>query len=149
MKHFLAITFAVLLAQMSAHARVGETREEIANRYGEGKKMPTQRLAGTESFEYSKSGFVVEVVILDGKSLMEIYSRKEGTSDEAIKELLKVNTPIGTAWRFDKKAGRWERSGVPQLVGYRWPGHPDFFCIKDLKAYEAAEKKNKPNAVGL
>jgi hypothetical protein len=38
---------------------------------------------------------------------------------------------------------------VPQLVGYRWPGHPDFFCIKDLKAYEAAEKKNKPNAVGL
>ena len=89
MKHFLALSFAALLAQMNAHARVGETREEIAIRYGEGKLMPSQRLAGTESFEYSKSGFIVEVVILDGKSVMEIYARKEGTSDEAIKELLK------------------------------------------------------------
>jgi hypothetical protein len=150
MKHLVAFSVAALTITVSAQTRVGETAKEIATRYGEGKKAQTQRLAGTEAFEYEKNDFYVEVVILDGKSVMEIYAHRKGTTDDVIKELLKANTTSSeTAWRFDRKENRWERGGTPKLVAHRWPGHPDFFCIKDLKACEAAEKKNKPSAAGL
>ena len=81
--------------------------------------------------------------------MKRIYVHKKGMSDDVINDLLKVNTAPGTAWQFRRKTNRWERSGTPQLVAHRWPGHPDFFCIKDLKACEEAEKKHKPNASGL
>lgn len=149
MTQFIVITITVLLASLSAHARVGETEKEITARYGRGQVAQTQRLAGAKTFEYDKNGFYVEVVILDGKSVLEIYAHKSGTTDDVIKELLKVNSRTEATWHFDRKANRWERGGTPKLVGYRWPGHPEFFCIKDLKACEAAEKKNKPNASGL
>ena len=150
MKHLIAMTAAAVAITVTAQARVGETTKEIAARYGEGKKAQTQRLAGAETFEYEKNEFYVEVVILDGKSVMEIYAHRKGTTEAVIKELLKANTTSSeTTWRFDRKENRWERGGSPKWVGYRWPGHPEFFCIKDLKACEAAEKKNKPNAAGL
>ena len=144
MKHLIVITAAAFLCSLSAHARVGETEKEIAVRYGEGKKADTQRIAGAVTSAYTK-----EVVILDGKSVLEIFARKGGTTEAAIQELLQMKSLPGATWRFDKKANRWERSGTPKLVAYRWPGHPEFFCIKDLKACEEAEKKNKPNAGGL
>ena len=150
MKNLIAMTAAALAVTVAAQARVGETADEIATRFGKGKKAQTQRLAGAETFEYEKNDFYVEVVILDGKSVMEIYAHRKGTTDDVIKELLKANTINNeTAWRFDRKENRWERGGTPKLVGFRWPGHPDFFCIKDPKACEAAEKKNKPSASGL
>jgi hypothetical protein len=150
MKHSILLMTAALLAAVSAQARVGETEKQIAARYGDAKKKAqTQRLAGAETFEYNKDDFYVEVVLLDGKSVLEIYAHKKGTTDDVIKELLKVNTSTEATWHFDRKANQWERSGTPKLVGFRWPGHPDFFCIKDLKACEAAEKKNKPSAGGL
>ena len=149
MKLRIVIMTAVFLAAVSAHARVGETQKQIATRYGDGKKAQSQRLAGAETFEYSKDDFYVEVVILEGKSVWEIYAHKKGTTDDVIKELLKVNSRAEATWHFDRKANRWERGGTPKLVAYRFPGHPDFFCIKDLKACEAAEKKNKPSASGL
>ncbi len=149
MKHLLAMTTAALAITVSSQARVGETAKEIAARYGEGKKAQTQRLAGAETFEYEKNEIYVEVVILDGKSVMEIYAHRKGTTDDVIKELLKVNSSPQAAWHFDRKENRWERGGTPKLVAHRWPGHPDFFCIKDVKACEAAEKKNKPTASGL
>ena len=149
MKHSIVILLASLLSTLSCHARVGETQKEIFARYGDGKKAQTQRLAGAETLEYEKNDFYVEVVILDGKSVLEIYAHRKGTTDDVIKDLLKANSSTEAAWHFDRKANRWERGGTPKLVAYRWPNHPDFFCIKDLKACEAAEKKNKPNASGL
>ena len=149
MKNFVATTAAALAITVSAEARVGETAKEITARYGEGKKAQTQRLAGAETLKFKKDEFYVEVVLLDGKSVMEIYAHEKGTSDAVIKEVLKVNSTPEAAWRFDRKENRWERGGTPKLVAHRWLGHPDFFCIKDLKACEAAEKKNKPTASGL
>ncbi len=149
MKQLLIITAATLLATWPAPARVGETQQEITARYGDGKKAQNQRLAGAETFEYDKNDFYVEVAILDGKAVLEIYAHKKGTTDDVIKDLLKVNSSTEATWHFDRKQNRWERGGTPKLVAYRWPGHPDFFCIKDLKACEAAEKKHKPSASGL
>ena len=91
----------------------------------------------------------MEVVIYEGKSIMEIYAHRKGTTEEVIKDLLKVNTPTGTSWRFDREEGKWQRDGKPMLSAYRWPGHPDFFCIEDVEACAAVEKKHKPSANGL
>ena len=124
------ITAAAFLCSLSAHGRVGETEKEIAARYGEGKRADNQRIPGAVTSAYTK-----EVVILDGKSVLEIFARKGGTTEAAIQELLPMNSLPDATWRFDKKANRWERSGTPKLVAYRWPGHPEFFCIKNLKAY--------------
>ncbi len=149
MKHLIVGLIAAFLATASVHARVGETQTQIAARYGDGKKAQSQRLAGAETYEYRKDDFYVEVVILDGKSVMEIYAHSNGTTDDVIKELLKVNSSTEATWHLDRKANRWERGGTPKLVAYRWAGHPEFFCIKDIKACDAAEKKHKPSASGL
>jgi hypothetical protein len=149
MKSSSLLAALLLVATAAAQARVGETQQQIATRYGDGKKAKIQRLAGADTYEYRKDGFYVEVVLLDGKSVWEIYAHEKGTTDEVIKELLKVNSTPEANWHFDKKANRWERGGTPMLVGYRFPGHEDFFCIKDLKACDAAEKKNKPGVGGL
>ena len=149
MKNFLAIAIAALLTTGSSQARVGETQKEITERFGEGKKADAQRLTGAETLAYEKNEFYVEVVLYEGKSIMEIYAHRKGTTEEVIKDLLKVNTPTGTSWRFDRKESKWQRDGKPKLAAYRWPGHPDFFCIKDIEACAAVEKKHKPTASGL
>ena len=149
MKLLIGLMIATFLAAGSVSARVGETQQQITTRYGVGKIAQNQRLAGAETFEYRKDDFYVEVVMLDGKSVLEIYAHTKGTTDEVIKELLKVNHRAGAAWRFHRKPNRWERGGTPKLAAFRWPGHPDFFCIKDLKACEAAEKKFNPGTSGL
>ena len=149
MKHLLAIATAALLTAAPSQARVGESQKEITERFGEGKKADAQRLPGTESFIYDKNDFNVEVVMCEGKSIMEIYVHRKGTTEEVIKDLLKVNTPIGTSSRFDRKENKWQRDGKPKLAGYRWPGHPDFFCIEDVEVCAAVKKKHKPSADGL
>lgn len=149
MKHHTAIVATFVLSASFAQARVGETLKEIAARYGDGKKADTQRLAGAVTYAYKKEDFYVEVVILKGRSVLELYAHTKGMTDDIIKELLTINSTGLTPWHFARKTGRWERQGTPKLVAYRWPNHPDFFCIKDLDACEAAEKQNKPSAVGL
>ena len=119
MKHLIVTTAAAFLCCLSAQARVGETEKEIAARYGEGKKAENQRIAGAATSAYTKDEFYVEVVILDGKSVMEIYVHKKGMTDDVINELLKVNTAPGTVWQYRRKTNRWERSGTPQLVAHR------------------------------
>ena len=77
MKDLLAMTAAALATILTAQARVGETAKEV------------------------------EVVIPDGKSIMEIYVHRTGTTDDVIEQLPKVNTSSNeTAWRFDRKANR-------------------------------------------
>jgi len=151
MKHALLAGILTLLATLTAEARIGETPQEITARYGEGRKSNDRlKVSGAETWTYSKAGFTIEVVFLGDKSIWEIIQR-EGTAitDEDIKGLLKLYDTPATNWRLDRKEIRWERGGKPKLVAYRWPGHPDFFCIKDIEACDTAEKKAKPGASGL
>lgn len=147
--HFIALN-VFLFGGLFAHGRVGETAEEITARYGAGKST-NARLNGATTTKYVKDNFEVEVTILDGKSIWEIYHRRDKViSDDDIKEVLKANSKPGTnSWRMDKKDGRWERSGNPKLFAFREPGHPDFFSIKDIETCEKAEKKKSGVPKGL
>lgn len=147
--HFIAIII-FLIGGLFAHGRVGETAEEITARYGAGKSA-NARLNGATTTKYVKDNFEVEVTILDGKSVWEIYHRRDKViSDADIKEVLKANSkPETNSWRMDKKDDRWERSGSPKLVAFKEPGHPDFFSIKDIAACEKAEKRKGGVPQGL
>jgi hypothetical protein len=133
------ISFSLTIA---AFARIGETQQELSARYGEGQKSDSKlKVPGAETYKYEKAGFRIGVVFLDGKSISEVFERKDRKiTDDDIKTILKLYDTPSTSWRFDRRENRWERSGKPKLAGFRLPGHDDFFCIRDIAAWDAAEK---------
>lgn len=151
MKAAFLIAVITLSLAPCASARIGENSQEIIARYGPGKKFRDRINApGAETFRHEKNGFVIDVVFVGGKSIMEVIQRKDRTiTDEDIKALLKLYDSSSTNWRFDRREKRWERGGTPKLVAYREPGHEDFFFIKDIEACDAAEKKTKDGIKSL
>ncbi|QIF05376.1 hypothetical protein [Roseimicrobium sp. ORNL1] len=152
MKTLFGTLAALVLLCSPTLARVGETRAEVGARYGDGKKSNDRLKAdGVETWKYNKNGFDIEVVFAGDKSVWEIIHRQDKKiTDEDIESLLKLyDTSAATNWRFDKKDNRWERASKPKLIAYRWPKHPDFFCIKDIEACEKLEKGKKADASGL
>jgi hypothetical protein len=73
----LLVLTAVVVSTHSALARIGETRKEIDQRYGEGKRSDYQRLAGAETIKYHFNNFQVEVVFHDHKAIWEIFQRQD------------------------------------------------------------------------
>jgi hypothetical protein len=141
MKTLHTLTLAAfVLSTASAFARIGETREQIDKRYGAGTHSDYQRLDGAETIKYHFNNFQVEVVFDGGKSIWEIFHRLDRGMDAGdIKMVLKANAGEGHAWHSDRLNHRWNRTGSPQLIGYLWPGHEDFFCIEDVKACDAVQ----------
>jgi len=135
--HTLLLLTAAVASTNNAFARIGENRQEIEKRYGEGKRSDIQRLEGAETIKYHFNDFEIEVVFHDDKSIWEIFHEGHYINFSDIKPLLKANAGQGHAWHYDGMNHRWERSGDPKYIGYRWPGHEDYFCIEDVKACEA------------
>lgn len=145
MKPLIRSSALLLFWAVGVEARVGETKTEIEARYGNGDKSGNRvKAEGAESWTYKKAGFIIEVEIIDGKSVHEVLQGDgKFISDEDIKAVMKLYDSPSTTWRFDKKENRWKRSGKPKLEAYRYPGHPDFFVIRDAEVCDAAEKKRK------
>jgi hypothetical protein len=144
-KPFIALILT-FTATLSASARVGETQQEINARYGTGGLSDIQRMPGAETYKFMKGDFQVEVVIYEGKSVWEIFQRQTGDkniTDAEIKEILNAYKEGGRTWFYDQRLKRWDRSNKPKYVAYRWPGHEDYLCIKDLAVCDALEKGNK------
>ncbi len=140
MKTLHTLTLAAfILSSASAFARIGETREQIDKRYGTGTHSDYQRLDGTETIKYHFNNYQVEVVFNDNKSIWEIYQRQGRLIDATdLRMLMKANAD-GKTWHSDRLNHRWNRTGSPQLIGYLWPGHEDYFCIEDVKACDAVQ----------
>jgi len=147
--HALILT-AFVLSTASAFARIGETREQIDKRYGQGNLSDYQRLDGAVTIKYHFKDFQVEVVFHDDKSIWEIFQRQGRLIDTRdIKMLMKANAGEGHTWHYDGVSRQWERSGSPQFIGYLWPGHEDFFCIQDVKAIEAIQNSGAADLGGF
>jgi hypothetical protein len=141
------LTFVVLVVAAKLHARVGETLEQVSDRYGTGQKQNCDRLPGGEKYYFVKKPYGIEVIVVNGKAVMEIFHRSEGPeiSDGEIKELLKVNGD-SHAWSFDKKDSHWMRSDR-KMRAYRQPGHGDFFFIEDVEATKQARTKSSKDSI--
>jgi hypothetical protein len=138
------ILIALAVSTTSAFARIGETRQEIDKRYGDGKHSDTQRLEGAETIKYHFNNFEIEVVFHDNKSIWEIF---HPTRD--INSLLKAYADDGHTWHYNDTIHTWERSGNPKYIANAWPGHEDFFCIEDVKAIEAIQDSNLSGTGGF
>jgi hypothetical protein len=91
MKRSLLILLLITNSQV-CHARLGETEKQVYARYGKGKLV-----RGWHIFFFQ--GFEVGVRILDGKSVMEIYSDQNGAAltDTKVQALLSANG-AGKRW---------------------------------------------------
>jgi hypothetical protein len=147
--HSVLILSGLLVFTASAFARLGETRDEIDKRYGQGTRSDIQRLEGAETFKYQFNDFQVEVVFHDNKSIWEIFHQGHIISTRDIKMLLKANTDDGHVWQYRGMNHRWVRSGSPQASGYLWPGHEDFFCIEDVSAVAAIQNSDASETGGF
>jgi hypothetical protein len=150
---FAALLLTLVLAN-TALGRLGESEKEITARFGGGQPSDIQRQTGAQTMKYFKNVFQIEVVISQGKSIWEIYQKQGGSGafpEADIKNLLEAyKEPKETkrTWRYDRREKRWESSGKPKLIAYLWPGHEDFFCIKDSAACDALDK-SAPGSKGL
>lgn len=145
MKSALLTLALTLLTLAPAQARLGETEQEIIQRFGTGELSDMQRQPGAKTYKYRKDDIQIEVVFDQGKSIWEIYQRKNisGQFPEAdIKNILAGYKEQKRNWHVDRDAqNRWEASGKPKYEAYLWPGHEDFFCVKDIAACAALDKK--------
>ena len=134
-----AVILVATLSALPVHARIGETMEQLVQRYGEGQKVNNTRMPVGEQFEFTKKPFGVQAVMLDGKCVKEVLHRVEGPiiSDVEIKELLKANGE-GHTWAYIRKDEVWMRSDH-KVRAFRQPGHPDFFFIEDVAAVKDAK----------
>lgn len=151
MRKFAVFFLLVTCSVTTVSARIGESKEEITKRYGSGVKTGDRlRSPGVETMKYNKGGMTIEVIFLQQRSIWEIYKRddKNITNDD-IKLLLDIYDTPRNNWRFDKQDSRWVRTGKPRLIGYKWPSHEDYFCIKNEEACEMAEKAGKIDPTGL
>jgi hypothetical protein len=138
------ILIALVVSTTSAFARLGETREEIDKRYGEGKRSDTQRLEGTETIKYNFNNFEIEVVFHDKKSVWEIFHPTKDMSS-----VLKAYADDGHTWHYNDTIHIWERSGDQKYIASAWAGHEDYFCIEDVKAIEAIQDSNLSGTGGF
>jgi hypothetical protein len=146
----LLILTTLVVSTNYAAARIGETRQEIDKRYGEGKRSDIQRLEGAETIKFQFDNFQVEVVFHDNKSIWEIVQRHDRLIDSGdIRSLLKANSTDDRTWHFYRLKHRWERSGSPLYTAYLWPGHEDFFCIENVGACEALQNNEAIDLKGF
>ena len=81
-------------------ARVGENETEVEARYGKpGKDMGTQD--NVHQVGYMAQGFMILVDFVNGVSQREGFANPDTSplSNEAIEQILKLNTPEGEKWR--------------------------------------------------
>jgi hypothetical protein len=108
------IVAAALGLALPAHARLGDTEQQLTARYGKG-SVPWKE---SESSPYAtqlfyKNGISIKVVLLNGVSVCESYNSSGALTAKAVEELLTLNEQ-GHPWKegpSDQAAGKtnpWE-----------------------------------------
>ena len=120
MKQFILIGIAVVVTSVTGHARLGESVDEITQRYGK----PTLDLAPVEYIRrdygdtqawYAKGDLKVLDVFKDGKSQCELLAKQDTTATLSASEIRAfIEANAGTAtWAVQKEtalATTWVRS---------------------------------------
>jgi hypothetical protein len=152
-----AIAAVTLTTSSTLFARIGETEQECAARYGEPiKKFPDNSLA------YQKSGLAIIISFFDGKAASVVYrkiatnalSKGEQLSENEIEILLKSNSggvpwkkrvaiSITKNWETDSMIKHWETENGELLATYLTFDNLLMVGTKDHLAREKAEKAAK------
>ena len=99
---FLSLSLAALLA-LPAHARLGETADELVMRYGQPLKEADQKAEGDKiplaNVAFQRGGFQIEVTITNGVSVQEHFHKLNGQpiDTDEVRTLLAANAQ-GRTW---------------------------------------------------
>jgi hypothetical protein len=146
MKTLLIGIAVVSISILHAQARIGETRAQIAARYGNGKAI-RERLPETVQMEYHKNGFTIQIVFFNDRSIWELFKRDDTQiTDGDIDGLLEIFA--AGHWTWDERSRAWI-SPDRKLQADRQPGHPDFLSVRDMQTVTAIEERHKANLNGL
>ncbi len=119
----ILLIFVALAVPAIAH--IGESKAEIARRYGKGKTYRSR--GGWEQREYPKNGMTTCVVFANDKSIWELTKRNDKKiSDNDIQDLVKDASAGGhqLVWHADQKC---YLSTDGKVKAERQPRHDDFF----------------------
>jgi hypothetical protein len=111
------------LATLSAHARLGETEDQIIARFGTPADAPkfNDDLPGVAYKLFSKQNFNIYVGLIDGKSAYECYQADGGVDDALIQQLLVIESE-GHTWGRPQKWSDWNSGRIRDdgAVAYVW-----------------------------
>ncbi len=117
----LALFFA-LASENQAHARLGETVDQLTARYGPGGTAG----APTADFPVSvkifhKQNWTIIVSFIDGLSVGEKYQKPGGVDDASVQTLLDINAE-GHTWNLTQSGPSFMASLIPtpNAVGKKW-----------------------------
>lgn len=116
------LVWALLIQAINiAHARIGETEQQIIARYGKSIKDIPSKGAREKYGAFVFNGFTIIVVFLDGVSQAESYSKdRDGEfSNDEIAALLKANAP----------AASWKLKASTPPAKLQWEAKIDKFTV--------------------
>jgi hypothetical protein len=134
MKALVLSSLLCLVFASGSFARVGENETEIEARYGKpGKDMGTQD--NVHQVGYMAQGFMILVDFVGGVSQREGFANPDTSplSNEAIEQILKLNTPEGEKWRQRQEPSgekSWRRTDEKVVAICPPPGV--FLFVQDI-----------------
>ncbi len=124
MRSFVAKTSAILgiwiVLSVSSWARLGETLDQLKGRYGMAIRQlvlpASTSVSGDDRFLFRKTGFEINVVVLQGVSAKEIFHKSNGEDlqPEEVQTLLAANAQAQIWKPLD--AVTWQRADGAQAV---------------------------------
>ena len=142
MKNLLCAAVFLGVFIINASARIGESEEKIAARYGNSiGDIPTETFGKVRGF--MQPGYLVGVAFVDGLSDMEMFSKNDQSEMTAteIDNLLKTNG--AGAWKAEETGKpnwkRWRRADGALVALYDSARH--FLYIDSKKFFDAQRAK--------
>ena len=118
----LVSCFALAL-ENQAHARLGETIDQLTARYGPGAKNGGVPTAGSPVtvMELHKQNWTIIISLINGISVEEKYTKPGGVDDASIQTLLEINSE-GHTWKLTQSSPSLIAAMIPtpNSVGKRW-----------------------------
>jgi hypothetical protein len=133
---------AISLAVLPASARLGETKQEVDTRYGDGKDVtgtdPNAKLIkGAQQFFYHPPSGEVNVIFYEGKSVSERILLKNVATRKADAQAILDANAQGSHWTFREKENRWRRTDQKAVA---WFFGPEWLFLSDAAYLKACEK---------
>ena len=97
MKLLLSVIVLLAILLVGAEARLGETKEQLEERYGKAGKEKDE--GNIKFLVFDKDSFKITCYLRQNCVCIVSYSKKEQWTDDEIKQILNKNTNQGVEWK--------------------------------------------------
>ena len=163
-KHLLPIRLPVILAASAlavlllsaptAHAKLGESKNQLTARFGHNVRQEAPPRLGDESFTFTLPDMAVTVIMAGGRSVQEVYYTKkpldfDGLPPFPLWEAIRAKSVPGVKWNFDRSGHcvtpdgvytSWVEAAADRSTGYT--GHigvANYLALRGFNAVSGTE----------